>query len=288
MSRNRLIFLDRCIYDQAFSTFIKAKPKKISDDEKRFLKSILQFDDSSEEATIQNAINLVRSWAELKQDELPQTVMNNLFEACMKFPQFIPQLFLFIPFFPHNGWLFRAIIYYLKVHIQEFKKTIQENHDIWRFLLPEFMKDFQSKANLINLPIYERTNSFLIESLIFLWPLDKPSHVQISDLTTSLVQFLIPIENSLSNQLLSLLCMSFFDFVSPLVLNIQDRLMPQCLALMIKRGLTVEGNPQIIGIKIYPWYPEKAREILREAGYDMLIDALDQSLTSSGQISIKI
>ena len=45
--------------------------------------------------------------------------------------------------------------------------------------------------------------------------------------------------------------------------------MLQCLALMIKRGLIVEGI-NINGIKIYPWYPDKAIEILREAGYDEL------------------
>ena len=288
MALNRLNFLDRCVYDQAFSTFMKAESKKISEDEKAFLKSILQIDDSSEEATVQNAINLVRSWAELKQDKIPQTVMNRIFEACFQFPQFTPQLSLFRPFFNDNGWIFRAVARYLKVHIQAFKESIRENLDIWSFLIPEFMKDFQSKVHIINLPIYERTNSFLIESLIFLWPLDKPSHVQINDLTTSLVQFLIPIENSVSNQLLSLLCLTFFDFVSPLLIHSHDRLMPQCLALMIKRGLVVEGLPQNIAFKIYPFYPEKAKEILKGAEFDSLVNALDHSLTPSGQISLKL
>lgn len=285
--RDRLNFLDRCIYDQAIQNFKKITVNHISEEEISFLKSILEIDDLSEVANVQNSINLARSWCEINKKEMPQSIMNRIFEVCFKFPQLISQLSLFKAFSSNNSWLFNSIFKFAQKHTHKFQESIKNNFPIWNFIIDEFSKDILIKSKFLDLPMYERPISFLLESLIFSWPIEKKSHVTIQDIIQELIRFLAQINNEASSSLLSLICLCYFEISASLLIEGHDRLSSKCIALLSKHNIVLKGDPLDLAIKLYPFDPFTARKILDKNNSKDFKKFMDSQLLPNKLLEIK-
>lgn len=263
----RLQIVQRIYYQRGRDTFPKEEGS-CSEDDSRFLLSILDVPTNEDRSTIQNAINFARSWIELGRI-LPQKVINKIVLYSFYTPAYIPQLALLAPLFPSRNWLFNSIDKILRTKTDLFKKSIKENNPVWGFILREFDEDFYEKSELLDKSYDERAFAFLAESVIFSWPYDQSTNVTISQLVQAFAQFCIEHQSTASNGLLSVLAPIFPNEISQVADGCLERLSSASLTALytlgyIKKGKS-NGDKFILAMKLLPRMPDVALDYIHDS-----------------------
>jgi hypothetical protein len=102
----------------------------------------------------------------------------------------VPQLSPFAPYCEKgNGWLFRSIWRLLQHHSDLFQRSIAESSPVWEFILPEIASDLSDKSEFLDAPYDERPFAFLVEAVLFAWPMPDVRNVAISQIVSAVAAF---------------------------------------------------------------------------------------------------
>lgn len=268
---SRLAIFDKSHLHRARSTFPE-QAGTMDLENTTYLLSILEVSREVDCSIILNAINLSHSWAILGQI-LPQRVMNRMLLAAFRHPKLIPKVSQIAQTCDGRSWIFQAIQKLMRSNIDLFKESITNNNPVWTdFLLPEFAEDFYTKSEYVDDPYDERMFAFLIESVLFNWPVEKTVEVEIErDIAPSFAKFCIEANTDVANELLSYLLPVFSDQLFDIVAGgYADRLNAQSLTFLYmkrdkeKKGKKITGNMAIMAEKLLPHMPKEAKKILSQ------------------------
>ncbi|KAK8863609.1 hypothetical protein M9Y10_011297 [Tritrichomonas musculus] len=265
LNKTRLSVYDQLSYQRAKETFPKEEGT-CPEETFHFINLILEVNENSEAPTIQNAINFARSWAELG-FILPQEIMNKILRAAFQFPIFIPQLSLLASFFHDASWLFNALLKLIKKQPDLIKKSIQNNFEVWNFILKYFDKDFFEKSESLDIDYSERQFAFLSEVLIFKWPQDQ-YETTISNNVKSISQFCASLDGEVPDAILNCLAPLFPKEVISSLSGKIDKLNSQTLAYFYSLGLNENkdftGNKLVMALKLIPRNSAIAQQLANE------------------------
>lgn len=276
MNKNasRFTVFDKVCYQRAKETF-PFQDGNMELENSTYLASILDVHNEVDCSIISNAINLSHSWAILG-EMLPQRVMNKVLLAAFYHPKLIPKLAEIAATCDGRSWIFHSILKIAKQNMELLMNSIREDNPVWtEFLLNEFADDFYDKSIYVEMPYDQRPFAFLIESILFGWPVEKTANVEIGrDIVTSVVQFCLDANSKVGNTLLSYLGPVFPEHVIKLVADgFADRLNAQSLVFFYKwehKGKPkLCGNPAIMAEKLLPRDPKEAERLMK------LLDAND-------------
>lgn len=272
MNKNasRFTVFDKVCYQRAKETF----PYQDGDMElenSTYLASILDVHDEIDCSIIQNAINLSHSWAILGQ-MLPQRVMNKVLLAAFYHPKLIPKLTQIAETCDGRSWIFHAIGKISKHNMDLLRDSIRQDNPVWTdFLLNEFADDFYDKSIYIEMPYDQRPFAFLIESILFGWPVDKTTGVEIGrDVVTSVVQFCLDCNSKVGNELINYLAPIFPSHVIKLVAEgFSDRLSSKILEFFkymwtSRNKPELQGNRAIMAEKLLSRDWKEAERLMKE------------------------
>jgi hypothetical protein len=205
-------------------------------------------------------------WCELG-TILPQKIMNRIVYAAFLHPKFVPQLSLFAPYCTRrNCWLFCSILRLLQRHSEFFQRSIAESGPVWDFILPEIACDLSDKSEFLETPYDERPFAFLVESVIFAWPMAEIRNVTISSVVAAVASFCAAASGWVPDELLSYLAPLFPAEVVAAVAGKMNRLNAVCLEFLIAKGFNTPehftGNTAVIAMKLLPRMTDRALAML--------------------------
>jgi hypothetical protein len=94
-------------------------------------------------------------------------------------------------------WLFHGISHWAKHDSESFKRSISENNAIWDFILPAIAEDFADKSEHLDATYEEMPICFLIESILFRCPMDRPSNLTVKEINgkvaNEMLSYLVPL-----------------------------------------------------------------------------------------------
>jgi hypothetical protein len=288
---DHLCVFHRLVYQRACETF-PPQEGTCSDANGSFLLSIFEISPDVDPRSIRRAIDLAQSWCELGKI-LPQTVMNRIVHAAFANSNFVSSLFTFSSFYEQDkGWIFHAISSLIKHDFELFKQSIHQGFRVWEFLLSEIAEDFEDKWEYLDAPFEEMGLSFLIESILFSWPMFETSELTLSAVALSFATFCANQKGRVSDRLLSYLATLFPYEVVAVMKGQIDRLNAECLVFLVESGLDNEaaftGNNGVIAMKLLPSMKERALAFVegKEVPEAEVIQAMVQHLDSNSQLVV--
>jgi hypothetical protein len=264
--RSRLDFLDKLCYDRANSWFHSSGDEKTTEGETNFLLSILDSGKHFDEATVHNAINFARSWAELGRMPSRQVLTRILYLSFLS-PVFVTQMVSLSALIPSSDWIFRGLLRITKQDFPTLSASIENNAPIWHFLGTKIMADAMSKPIDYEKTYFDRDEDccFLVEALVLAWPFDGGGAVTYSALIETVARFCIDAKSMASMRLLGALCWVFPRTAAPIAVPVVGSLPAAVVCLLLEMG-RVPREAQVgkeFGLKALKFSKKVALEAVR-------------------------
>jgi hypothetical protein len=289
----RLSVFDRFYYERAFDFFDTSSYLTINEEESLFLLAALDSGKHFEESTVRNAIDFVRSWADL--GHLPDCqVLSRILYLSFLSHKFGNQLICLSEIIPSSDWIFRGLN---KIAIQDFptfSHSIEVDFPIWSFLTDKLFENAISKQIDYTLEYSDRTEEcvFLIEGILFGWPCEIVSSVTYSVLTETFTRFCVKCQSTTAIKLLDVLCWVFPKNVGPIVMSMIEKLQPVVICLLLKLDL-IPLEMQIgkeFGMKVLKFSQKIGREAVMadkdEKGKMAALELIERFREESNQIEL--
>jgi hypothetical protein len=235
----RLGFLDKMCYERAFDWFRSpASASTTNEEETNFLLSLLDSGKNFEEATVRNAINFARSWAELGRIPDRQVLSRILYLSFLS-SAFVNQLVGLADLTPSQDWIFHGLF---KITTHDFSivtASIETDAAIWSFLCDRLLADAQSKPIDYSKRYCERDDdsAFLIESLVLGWRWDRTVPVPYAGLVEAVSRFCVECRSATGLKLLGALCHVFPHTAGPLAVSVVGGLPSTAVILLLRMDL---------------------------------------------------
>jgi hypothetical protein len=150
----------------------------------------------------------------------------------------------------------------LQHHSDLFQRSIAEGNPVWDFILPEISTDLSDKSEFLDAPYDERPFAFLVESVLFAWPMPEIRNVAVSKIVSSVAAFCAAATGWVPDELLSYLAPLFPTEVVTAVAGKVNRLNAVCLEFLVAKGFDslehFTGNAAVMAMKLLPRMTEKA------------------------------
>jgi hypothetical protein len=234
---SRLDFHDKISFDRAYSYFRhKQDTTSISEEEERFLLSLLDSGTSFEDTSVANTINITRSWAELGQ--IPtQNILARILELCFMRDKFVQPFICLADMVPSHHWIFKGLSKLVmdKSSFDLVSQSIVNDAPIWDFLIFHLRSDVRSRPIDYTLRYCDRDDncSFLIESLILFWPSEQARFLSISSLVETFCGAMMAIDSKTARDLIDVACWVFPADVAKLGIAITEALLPESVCLLL-------------------------------------------------------
>jgi hypothetical protein len=289
----RLSFFDKFYYQRAFAFFNTPSYPTINEQESIFLLALLDSGKHFEESTVHNAINFVRSWADLGHFPDRQVLSRILYRSFLS-DKFVNQLICLSEIIPSTDWIFRGLNQIAIQDFPTFSHSIEADFPIWSFLTDKLFENAISKQIDYTSQYSERTEEsvFLIEGILFGWPSEIVSSVKYSGLIETFTKFCVKCESKTAIKLLDVLCWVFPKHVGPIVMPIIAKLQPVVICLLLKLDL-IPLEKQIgkeFGMKVLKFSEKIGREAVMadedEEGKMAALELIERFREESNQIEL--
>ena len=203
----RLGFIDKCIFDKAYSE-LKYSPELTSDEENAFILSLLDDKDTYEISSVLDAMNFVNS--AMDEHKYPSCkIIERLFYLSFIEPTFIPKFVSTVHRLHDSALMYRALLYIVGGNFNLLEKSIKNDWPIWTFIFDELEKNSMSADYDPSDDIANRKESTIVEVFVNYWPHEKTIGVQLKELMKEFCNFCLATNTKTSLRLLSILVYTF-------------------------------------------------------------------------------
>lgn len=203
----RLWFLDKIGYDRAFVEF-KHTAHLMDEDERAFLKSLMDSGLEYEPTSIKNALNFIDSFVDVGKYPDQAILTRCLFLSILD-SQFVNKFALITTKINVKGWIFHALAKIISHRFEILTDSIKNDHPIWEYMIPELEHNAKSLEFDPKKRFCEREGSTLIEVFPLYWPFEKSSKVEVEKLVKQFSDFCLEVRSRTAFNLLSVLAYVF-------------------------------------------------------------------------------